>query len=63
MTTDSKDYLEDSIKEFQKASLLKPYFSNPHYITEWKDFGSSFFARLWKEKNRTIFYTGFEKCL
>ncbi len=63
LVTDSKDYLRSSIQSFFEMGSFTPLFAPPHYLTEWEDFGASFFQRLWKERNRTIFYTGFKKCL
>ncbi len=63
LVTDSKDYLTSSLNQFYKNPFFAPIFPEPHFVTKWEGFGSSYFLRLWEERERTIFYAGFERCL
>jgi len=49
------------------ATLANPAwvstFPDPYYVTEWKDYGTSFFDSLWREKGLTIRYLQFKKVL
>lgn len=61
LVTDDIPYRNQTISLFKKKEGFQPLFPNPYYITEWEDFGSSFFDTLWRQKNRSIFYIGFQK--
>lgn len=56
LVTDDVSYSEQMIMLF---SSWKSAFGPPHYITEWQQFGDSFFHSLWKERQRAIRYHRF----
>lgn len=58
--TDDPTYRDQMIEEMQRP-LWRSSCDAPYYTTEWDEYGSSWFERLWKEKGRSIFYLNFMK--
>jgi tRNA (guanine-N7-)-methyltransferase len=54
--TDDFPYAEWMLKELSEFSHFKPLHPPPHYITDYPEFGNSFFGDLWLKKGRTIYY-------
>jgi tRNA (guanine-N7-)-methyltransferase len=58
--TDDPPYADQICTEMLKNPVWKAKFVEPHYVTEWPDYGASFFDTLWREKGKTIRYFQFE---
>jgi len=56
LVTDDAAYSDQMIALF---SSWKSAFDPLHYVTEWQQFGDSFFQSLWKGQQRTIRYHRF----
>lgn len=56
LVTDDAAYSDVIVREF---SAWKSEFAPPCYVTEWPEFGSSYFYSLWKQKGRIIRYHRF----
>ena len=61
LVTDDPNYRDWMIKEILKSDAWDPKFESPHFITEWKGFGPSYFDTLWRELGRKINYLDFGK--
>jgi tRNA (guanine-N7-)-methyltransferase len=59
LVTDDPAYSEQMIGEMLKTLPWTSCFDDPHFVTEWENYGSSYFADLWREKGRTIRYMQF----
>lgn len=59
--TDEEIYLKSTIKNFTRHPKFQSLCGEPHYFTDWEDYGISWFENLWREKGKTIFYTRFIK--
>lgn len=62
LVTDDPPYSEQMIAEMKKGCGWKADFPDPCYVTEWPDYGTSYFDELWREKGRAIRYMQFSKC-
>lgn len=61
LVTDDPDYstiMQHEMGEFQGFASL---FKSPHYVTEMKGYGTSFFEELWRSKGKTIRYHSYVK--
>ncbi len=56
VATDSEEYGDQILNEMQG---WKATFQEPHFITEWPGYGTSFFETLWKQKGKTLRYYQF----
>lgn len=54
--TDDAPYRDQMIRELGKLAPWRPILPEPHYHVDWSAYGDSYFAALWKERNRTIYY-------
>lgn len=59
--TDDADYSQWTINILSQSPNFIPHYPSPHYITEWPDYGNSFFDSLWREKGRSIRYHQYVK--
>jgi len=59
--TDARVYSEQMIQEMLQNSSWRSHFPSPYFVTEWIDYGVSYFGDLWREKGRTIYYMQFLK--
>jgi tRNA (guanine-N7-)-methyltransferase len=59
--TDDEAYSDWTLKIFQESPYFTSAFPHPHYVTEWPDYGNSYFEDLWREKGYTIRYHKFTK--
>jgi tRNA (guanine-N7-)-methyltransferase len=50
---------ERMLEEMVKSTLWKAEFPFPHYVTDWPNYGYSFFDELWRAKGKTIQYLKF----
>lgn len=58
--TDDASYRDQMIAQMQQGHW-KSFFSNPHYICNWENYGSSWFQKLWEQKGRDFYYMQFKK--
>lgn len=61
MATDDFPYSQQMIAETMAHDHFSSNFHHPYYISEWKDYGNSWFEDLWRDKGRTIYYLQFKK--
>lgn len=62
VVTDDAAYGEQIVASFLLSSnCWRALFPLPYFITEWPEYGSSFFEELWRKKGREIRYFQFEK--
>ncbi len=54
--TDDVPYRDQMIQELSGAQPWLPILPQPHFHTDWSAYGDSYFANLWLEKGRTIYY-------
>jgi tRNA (guanine-N7-)-methyltransferase len=59
LVTDDEDYSLQMIEEMTGEGLFTSLLPAPFYVTEWKDYGSSFFEELWRGKGKGIRYLQF----
>lgn len=59
IVTDDETYANQLHHEMSKK--WRPVFSSPHFITDWPDYGTSYFDALWREKGCTIRYFQYER--
>lgn len=59
--TDDLAYLQVTISHFREHSHFSPLYPSPFYTVDWKNYGTSWFENLWREKGREILYTQFVK--
>lgn len=58
VVTDDPTFADQISLEMLKS--WNPSFPDPFYITEWPNYGTSFFDTLWRDKGKTIRYFQFE---
>lgn len=61
LVTDDPTYSEQMAKVMLQTPAWKGVFPPPFYITDWLDYGHSYFDALWREKGRTIRYLQFKR--
>jgi tRNA (guanine-N7-)-methyltransferase len=59
LVTDDLPYSEIICKEMLSSKVFLPLFDPPYFITEWPEYGSSFFETLWKSKGLEVRYMQF----
>jgi tRNA (guanine-N7-)-methyltransferase len=59
IVTDDPSYAELICKEMGASLAFQPQFPEPYYITEWPEYGTSFFESLWRNKGLQIRYIQF----
>lgn len=57
--TDDEPYSVQMIEEMEKSGLWKSTLPQPCYVTDWPEYGSSYFDELWRSKGKTIRYMQF----
>lgn len=60
LVTDDAPYTTQILKAFAQCSAWHPLFPPPHFTLDWPNYGASFFADLWKEKGRHIYYIPYQ---
>ncbi|MBI3236362.1 MAG: tRNA (guanine(46)-N(7))-methyltransferase TrmB [Chlamydiales bacterium] len=62
VATDHRDFIEEIALSFsrQKDSFF-PAYPPPHYVTEWPEYGFSYFEKLFRDQGKTIHYLQFTK--
>jgi tRNA (guanine-N7-)-methyltransferase len=59
LVTDHPNYMIQISQNMLNHLAWKPVFSPPYYVTEWEDYGSSYFEQLWREQGVPIHYLQF----
>jgi tRNA (guanine-N7-)-methyltransferase len=63
IVSDDFPTIENTIDHMLKNLSFKSFFEHPYYQEKIEKYGNSFFEDLWREKNRSIYYLKFLKCL
>lgn len=58
--TDDETYSLQMIEEMQKNENWKSFLESPYFVTDWPEYGSSYFDDLWRSKGKTIRYMQFK---
>lgn len=61
ISSDHKGYIDQTISLFLEDPAWKSPFTCPYYVTDLKDYGTSFFDSLFREKDLEIYYLQFDK--
>lgn len=61
LVTDDREYCQQMIQQFINSSGFQPVYPAPYYVTEYLNYGSSYFEDLWKRKGRLIHYLQFAR--
>jgi tRNA (guanine-N7-)-methyltransferase len=56
VATDHRGYALSTIENLQGSSSWSACHPSPHYITEYPDYGTSYFEALWREKGIGVHY-------
>lgn len=59
--TDDEEYSKLLLEEMSSFKGFKSQYPAPFYVTEFPDYGTSYFEELWREKGRMIRYHQFSK--
>ncbi len=54
--TDDVSYRDQMIRELARSAQWQPVFYDPYYLSDFESYGDSYFANLWKQKKRTLYY-------
>lgn len=57
--TDDPDCRDNMMREIALCPCWKSEFAAPGYVTEWPNYGDSFFNDLWLGKGKTIYYQNY----
>jgi len=60
--TDDGVYAAQILRELGACPVWRPRLPPPHFTPDWHDYGSSYFADLWKTKGRMIHYIPYVRC-
>ena len=61
VATDDPAYSEQICKEMVAHPAWESDISAPYYVTQWKDYGTSYFDALWRGKGKLIRYFQFRR--
>ncbi len=56
IVTDHFDYTVQITQNMLMSPLWKPCFPEPYFVTEWENYGTSYFDALWRKQGLTIYY-------
>ena len=56
IVTDHFDYTLQINKAMLESPLWHPRFPEPYFVTEWENYGTSYFDALWRERGLKIYY-------
>lgn len=59
VVTDDPDYSALTIETLTGSGFFRSDFPEPYYVTEWPEYGTSYFEELWRGKGRAIRYHRF----
>ena len=54
--TDHPQYAQQMIAEMEQHDLWESVFPKPYYVSEWEEYGWSWFQDLWKKKGRNFHF-------
>ncbi len=60
IVTDHADYMTQVVSGMQASPAWQPCFPEPHYVTEFEGYGTSYFDALWREQGIKIHYMQFK---
>ncbi len=60
IVTDHRDYTLQICNTMTSHCAWTPRFSAPYYVTEWDNYGHSYFGELWQEQGVPIHYLQFQ---
>jgi tRNA (guanine-N7-)-methyltransferase len=63
LVTDDPDYSRLMIEHFKKNQTFISQYPAPYFITDEREYGSSYFDQLWREKGKTIHFHRFKKTM
>lgn len=61
VATDDEVYSTQIGEKLGQNLLFQSKFKTPGYVTDWPDYGESYFEALWKSQGKTIHYFQFER--
>jgi tRNA (guanine-N7-)-methyltransferase len=61
--TDDLSYSQWTIRHMGDDPNFISLYQDPYYVTEWSDYGTSYFDQLWRERGKTIRYHQFQKLI
>lgn len=61
LVTDDESYSNNMIEVLHQVAGFQSLFGNPHYVTDYLDYGTSYFEDLWRQKGKVIRYHAFRK--
>jgi tRNA (guanine-N7-)-methyltransferase len=61
IVSDHFDYTSQASQAMLANTSWSPRFPDPYYVTEWENYGTSYFDSLWKEQGLTVRYLQFTK--
>jgi tRNA (guanine-N7-)-methyltransferase len=61
IVTDHPGYTAQVTHGMRANPLWSAVFEDPYYVTQWEDYGTSYFDQLWKEQGLQIHYLQFRK--
>ena len=59
IVTDHQGYATQVTESMSQHPQWESAFAPPHYVTEWKNYGASYFGDLWQQMGLTIYYMQF----
>ncbi|HEY2810350.1 MAG TPA: tRNA (guanosine(46)-N7)-methyltransferase TrmB [Rhabdochlamydiaceae bacterium] len=59
VVTDHVEYASRIVQTLCEHCTWQPVFQAPYFVTEWLDYGTSFFDALWRKLGKTIHYLQF----
>lgn len=63
LVTDDTNYSQIMIDVMHQSKNFKSAFPDPYFISDWEDYGTSYFEELWRQKGKEIYYHQFIKDL
>lgn len=63
VATDDNEWANRISHALHQNETFQSAFPHPYYVTEWPDYGSSYFEQLWRQKGKTIHYLQFATSL
>lgn len=61
IATDDALWAQRILAQFANTEEFKSLFGDLGFVTEWPNYGSSYFDQLWRQKGKTIHYLSFLK--
>jgi tRNA (guanine-N7-)-methyltransferase len=61
IATDDLEWANRISHALLREGIFQPVFPQPYYVTQWENYGSSYFEQLWLSRGKTIHYLQFLK--